>query len=74
MEAVDKTPLRVINPVKTNRLPADIEHHYRVELELAARLREAPRAALLDHRTAQAVWPIDTSRALRAQCAGSSGC
>jgi len=47
MEAVDKTPLRVINPVKTNRLPADIEHHYRVELELAARLREAPRAERL---------------------------
>ena len=43
MEAVDKTPLRVIYPIKTNRSPADIEHHYRVELELASRLREAPR-------------------------------
>ena len=28
-------------------LPADIEHHYRVELELAGRLRAAPRAERL---------------------------
>lgn len=44
MEAVDKTPVRVSYAGKTNRLPADIEHHYRVELELAGRLRNAPRA------------------------------
>jgi len=47
MEAVDKTPLRVIYPIKTNRLAEDIEHHYRVELELASRLREAPRSERL---------------------------
>ena len=47
MEAVDKTPLRVIYPIKTNRSTADIEHHYRVELELAGRLREAPRSERL---------------------------
>ena len=43
MEVVDKAPLRVSYAGKTNRLPADIEHHYRVELELAGRLRQAPR-------------------------------
>jgi SAM-dependent methyltransferase len=47
MEAVDKTPLRADFAGKTSRLPADIEHHYRVELELAGRLREAPRAERL---------------------------
>jgi SAM-dependent methyltransferase len=47
MEAVEKTPLRASFAGKTNRLPADIEHHYRVELELAGRLREAPRAERL---------------------------
>lgn len=43
MEAVEKAPVRRSYAGKTNRLPADIEHHYRVELELAGRLREAPR-------------------------------
>lgn len=47
MEAVDKTPLRVSYPDKNNRKPADIEHHYRVERELADRLRGAPRAERL---------------------------
>ncbi len=47
MEVVDKAPLRVSYAGKTSRLPADIEHHYRVELELASRLRQAPRAERL---------------------------
>ena len=36
--------LRVSYPFKTQRLPADIEHHYLVEIELAGRLRAAPRS------------------------------
>jgi len=47
MEAVDKAPLRVSWAGKTHRQPADIEHHYRVEIELAGRLRDAPRAERL---------------------------
>jgi SAM-dependent methyltransferase len=47
MEAVDKTPVRVSYPFKTQRLPADIEHHYLVEIELAGRLRAAPRSERL---------------------------
>jgi SAM-dependent methyltransferase len=47
MEAVEKTPLRASFAGKTQRLPADIEHHYHVELELAGRLRNAPRAERL---------------------------
>jgi SAM-dependent methyltransferase len=47
MEAVEKAPLRRSYAGKTNRHPADIEHHYRVELELAGRLRSAPRAERL---------------------------
>jgi SAM-dependent methyltransferase len=47
MEAVDKTPLRVSYPGKSNLKPADLEHHYRVELELAGRLRSAPRTERL---------------------------
>jgi len=47
MEAVEKAPMRRSFAGKTNRLPADIEHHYRVELELAGRLRSAPRAERL---------------------------
>lgn len=43
MEAVEKTPIRAAYAGQTNRKPADIEHHYRVELELAGRLRSAPR-------------------------------
>lgn len=48
MEAVEKAPLRVSYAGKTNRPLADIEHHYRVELELAGRLRDAPRAERLN--------------------------
>ncbi len=47
MEAVEKTPLRVSYAGKTNRLPSDIEQHYRVEIELAERLRSAPRSERL---------------------------
>lgn len=47
MDVVDQTPLRVSPAAKTRRLPADIEHHYRVEIELADRLREAPRSERL---------------------------
>jgi SAM-dependent methyltransferase len=48
MEAVDNAaPLRRTFAGKTHRHPADIEHHYRVEIELADRLRQAPRAERL---------------------------
>ncbi|HEU4589905.1 MAG TPA: class I SAM-dependent methyltransferase [Steroidobacteraceae bacterium] len=43
MEAVGAAP-RARFLGKTRRSAADIEHHYRVEIELAARLRCAPRA------------------------------
>ncbi len=48
MEAVDGAPLRARLFRGTRRSPADIEFHYRVEIELAERLRAAPRAERLD--------------------------
>ena len=48
MEAVEKTPLRASLCRKDHVVfAADIEYHYRVELELAGRLRNAPRAERL---------------------------
>jgi SAM-dependent methyltransferase len=46
MEAVGMAPVAARVP-GTIRSAADIEHHYRVELELAERLRAAPRAERL---------------------------
>jgi SAM-dependent methyltransferase len=47
MDAVEAAPARVRFPGNTRRSAADIEHHYRVEIELAGRLRCAPRAERL---------------------------
>src|SRR5688572_2072735 len=47
MEAVGSARLPAQLARKTSRSAADIEHHYRVEIELAGRLRTAPRAERL---------------------------
>ena len=42
MEAVGTAPIAA-RLAQTTRSAEDIEHHYRIELELAERLRSAPR-------------------------------
>jgi SAM-dependent methyltransferase len=47
MDAVEAAPVRIRFPGKTRRSATAIENHYRVEIELAGRLRRAPRAERL---------------------------
>lgn len=43
MEVVGIAPVRARMPLPAARSAPDVEHHYRVEIELAGRLRNAPR-------------------------------
>jgi SAM-dependent methyltransferase len=47
MEAIGIAPLRARLTLPPARSAANVEHHYRVEIELAERLRNAPRAERL---------------------------